>query len=145
MIVFSPEQINLIYADAIERYPIECCGILLGERGDGCRIVREIYRAVNAAEEKLQRNHFVIQAESIFCAERISEEKNYEIVGIYHSHIDCEATASREDKDYAIPGISYPIVSIRDGRIAELLSWEKILTEAEESFVREALEISNLG
>lgn len=142
MIVFSPQLIKAVCEHARKTYPNECCGILLGERDDkGCRTVKEVYETNNLAKEKMQKNHFVISTDEILYAELIAAKNDYEIVGFYHSHTDCGATASEEDSNYAIQGISYPIVSVENGQIKELFSWEKTWTNVHEDFVREIIKI----
>lgn len=110
----------------MNRYPDECCGILLGVRDEqGRRIVREVYIAANALRRDLQRKHFMIGTEALLAAEVIADTFGYEVVGFYHSHTDCGAAASKEDSDFAVPEMSYLIVSVEKGRIMQLLSWEK--------------------
>lgn len=144
MIFFTSEQIKIIYEDAGNEYPNECCGILLGERGDNdCRIVKNVLKVQNVAEEQIRSRYFKIHKDALLHAESFAEKNNYEIIGIYHSHTDCEAIASVEDADFAIPGISYPIVSIINGQIKELTSWEKIWTNRYKELKEEKIEIRN--
>jgi proteasome lid subunit RPN8/RPN11 len=134
MIIFSSELIQLVCEDARCKYPEECCGILLGEyKKTGCRVVKEVFPADNKAADGLRQRAFLIGQEDILRAEQTALQVGYEVVGFYHSHIDCAACASQEDGRYAIPGISYPIVSIRGisgermgQESEELSSWEKI-------------------
>lgn len=144
MIVFSAELLKKIYEHAKDRYPNECCGILLGEnRDEGCRVVKTVYQAHNAADEKMRKTHFVIPTEEILYAEFIAAKHAYEIIGFYHSHIDCKAVASEEDSNFAIPGISYPIISVTEGRIEEMFSWEMVWGHDYEGFKKERIEIRN--
>lgn len=143
MIVFRPEQIKAVCEAAINEYPDECCGILLGKRDSrGRKIVSDVCRADNAAEAKMRKKHFKILPGAVLDAELSAAEKNQEIIGFYHSHTDCGADASEEDAAFAIPGMSYPIVSVEEGQIAELLCWEKIWTGGREDFVKETIEIT---
>lgn len=126
MIVFDLQQKEVICQDAINRYPDECCGILLGVRNhQGHRIVREVYIAVNTLRKELRRKHFMIGTEALLEAEAIADMRGYEVLGFYHSHTDCVAAASKEDSDFAVPDLSYLIVAVEKGRITQLLSWEK--------------------
>lgn len=140
MVILSLEQIHRIYEEALDRYPKECCGILLGERKGGLRTVKDVYTVPNAAEEK--RHHFAISEEMVLSAELMALENNYEILGVYHSHPDCEAIASLEDRNFAIPGNSYPIISVKNGQVTGIISWEKIWENGRENFIREKLEIN---
>ena len=143
MIILSSRQTAIIYAHARNKYPDECCGILLGKRNGEYRIVKEVCKVNNSAEREMKKKRFVISTEQILYAEYIAARKDYEIIGIYHSHTDCGAIASQEDSNFAIPGISYPIVSVKGGEIQELLSWEKIFIEEKEIFIKEEIEIEN--
>lgn len=144
MIVFNLEQIKTIYEDAANKYPNEGCGILLGERDRRKRrIVREVYITNNAAEEKLQKKQYKIPTDAVLYAELLAAQNNYEIIGFYHSHTDCPAEASKEDGSFAIPGMSYPIMSIEGGRIKELLSWEKVWIKGQEAFVKELIGVTD--
>jgi proteasome lid subunit RPN8/RPN11 len=68
-------------------------------------------------------------------AELIAAKNGLEIVGIYHSHNDCEAYASEEDERYALADTSYVITSVYKGKAADIQSWcradynEKIKSE----------------
>lgn len=142
MIIFSTGLAEIIYEDARNKYPYECCGILLGKRdGSGCRRVKEIYRTHNSVEGERKKKHFLIPTDVILYTEYIAAKRNYEIVGFYHSHTDCEAIASEEDRSFAIPGISYPIVSVQKGQIKDMLSWEKRWSDDHENFMKEIIEI----
>jgi len=144
MVVFNLEQIKIIYEDAINKYPDECCGILLEKRDDrNRRVVEMIYQANNAAEEKLRKNHFRIMIDVVLYAEFIAIWNNCEIVGFYHSHTDCGAEASEEDCRFAIPGMSYPIVSVEGGQIGKLLSWERAWRKGYEDFRKEMIETAD--
>lgn len=146
MFICDLKLLETIYEDAKNRYPNECCGILLGERDTGgCREGKQIYKVKNETKKNIQQ-HFMIEAAAILEAERIAEEHGYEIVGCYHSHINCKAVASREDSKFAIPGLSYLIVSVRNGQIGELTSWEKYEIEEienDESLVEEMIKIKD--
>lgn len=142
MIILNAGLAEKIYDDARNKYPHECCGILLGERdGSGQRTVKEVHVANNSVEGDEKRKHFMISTDVILYSEYIAAKRNYEIVGIYHSHTDCEAIPSEEDCSFAIPGISYPIVSVQAGQIKAMFSWEKIWLDGYENFIKEIIEI----
>jgi proteasome lid subunit RPN8/RPN11 len=141
MIIFTTDIRDLLYEEAKFQYPKECCGILLGKREGNCRIVTEIYKTENAQKPSMQKNHFLISSMDILFVEYLAAKKGKEIVGFYHSHTDCGAEASKEDESYAIPHTSYPILSVMDGRVIEMSSWEKSYEKGVEAFIREKIEI----
>jgi proteasome lid subunit RPN8/RPN11 len=151
VIIFSSELIQLVCEDARCKYPEECCGVLLGEREKtGCRVVKKVLPADNKAEDGLRQRSFLIGQEDILRAERTALQAGYEVVGFYHSHVDCAACASEEDGRYSIPGISYPIVSIRgisggrwENESEELSSWEKFRAADGERMAEETIVVKD--
>lgn len=142
MIVFDAELLKIIYAHAIREYPAECCGILIGTNDDGgCRTVKAVYKAHNSVEKKMRGRHFVISPQELLQAESEAEKNGYEMIGFYHSHTDCEAIASQEDCKYAVPDMSYPIVSVIGGQIAGMTGWEKTKDNNYEALKQEMIEI----
>jgi len=47
-----------------------------------------------------------------------------DVVGHYHSHPDEKAVPSQFDLDHALPVWSYIIVSVLQGKAADVCSWE---------------------
>jgi len=105
-----------------ETYPHECCGFLLGTGGGGGRKVVRLRRARNERDDA-GRNRYLISPRAYLEAEIEAERSGLEILGFYHSHPDAPARPSEFDREHALPGCSYVIVSVRDGRSGELLSW----------------------
>jgi len=119
-------------------YPFECCGFLLGtSRGEDRRVVR-LLPAENRHEES-PRNRYVIPPEAYLEAERTAEREGIEVVGFYHSHPDAPARPSEFDRTHALPGVSYVIVSVREGEPGDLRSFS--LSADHERFPEEALDI----
>ena len=56
-------------------------------------------------------------------AEKEAARQNLDVVGFYHSHADFEAVASKKDRDFALPCLSYPIVSVLDGKAVAVKSF----------------------
>ena len=108
-------------------YPHECCGLLIGkfdEMSMSTKRVIETYPISNAREETAKRNRFLIRPEEFMRGERYAREHKLDVVGVYHSHPDHPARPSQYDLDHALPVYSYVIVSVRERRADELLSWE---------------------
>ena len=104
---------------AVEAYPDECCGALLGSF-DG--VVREALRLGNHSDEE-RRRRFVVTPRDYQAAEARAEALGVELIGFYHSHPDHPAVPSQFDLDHAWPNLSYTIVSVRAGRDGDLRSW----------------------
>jgi proteasome lid subunit RPN8/RPN11 len=57
-------------------------------------------------------------------AEKYALENNTTLLGVYHSHPDHPARPSEHDLNQAVPYFSYIIVSVREGKVADLTSWQ---------------------
>lgn len=112
---------------AIERhgektYPAECCGFLLGNEVDGVKVVVATHRASNTRHDS-PNNRYLIPPGAYNEAEQVATMKGLDLVGCYHSHPDVAARPSQFDRDHAVPWWSYVIVSVREARAVEILSW----------------------
>ena len=127
MIRMTEAQLDQVKRHGEADFPHECCGLLIGAfvAGEpGKKTVNEVYPISNAREEEAKRNRFLITPQELMRGERHARETKQEVVGFYHSHPDCPAVPSQFDLDHAWPVYSYVIVSVRQGRAAEVLSWE---------------------
>ena len=95
---------------AREAAPEECCGFLLGRRGE----IVEIVRARNIAADPATR--FLIDPADHFEAIRTARARSLEIVGFYHSHPRSAPEPSPRDlAEFDYPDHLYVIVSVRTG------------------------------
>ena len=125
MLILKSDISEMLISHAKAEYPRECCGILLGECKDGRKTVLKIIQTENAASGAA---HFRIDPLAVAKAER----EPLEILGFYHSHPDCEAIPSKEDILHMIEGYSYPIISVRNGKCADISSFARISQTSEE-------------
>src|SRR5262249_10528920 len=115
----SDEVTAAIRRHAVEAYPDECCGALLGSTaGTG----REALPLGKSSDEE-RRRRFVVTPEDYRQAEARADTLGVELIGFYHSHPDHPAAPSQFDLDHAWPNLSYAIVSVRAGRDEDLRSW----------------------
>jgi proteasome lid subunit RPN8/RPN11 len=120
MILFEP--IQLIYKDALEAYPDECCGFLFGFEKDGERSITQIL-TVNNAKEGDKRRRFEIAPKDYMKAEQYADMHQLQLLGVYHSHPNHPAIPSEHDRVAAQPFFSYLIVSVMNGTISHYRSW----------------------
>lgn len=116
-------------------YPLETCGVLVGTQSEG-RV--HVSRAVAARNLNTERAHdrYELAAEDWLAADEAAQADGLEVVGIWHSHPDHPARPSETDRVRAWEGWSYLIVSVQQGRAAELRSWRL----AGEAFQEESIE-----
>jgi proteasome lid subunit RPN8/RPN11 len=130
----SADVAQKIRQHGAETYPHECCGALLGrDNVDGdataaagveppLREVAALYPLTNRRDDS-PHNRFSVTAEDVREAEKVARDKNLDVVGWYHSHPDHPAKPSQYDREHAWPWYSYVIVSVANGKPADMTSW----------------------
>ncbi len=114
--------LQVIYDDAIETFPNECCGFLYGQEKDE-RVITIAQPVLNSKKGD-QRRRFEISPLEYIKAEKFALENDLELLGIYHSHPNHPAIASVHDLAKALPFFSYVIVSVMDKKIDDIKSWK---------------------
>lgn len=122
MIGFTHEAYQKMVADAVETFPDECCGFMLGHEMESNRLVQEIM-VVHNAKEGDKRRRFLISARDYMQAERFADEKNLVLLGVYHSHPNHPPFPSEHDRIAAQPYFSYIIISIANKQLKAIRSW----------------------
>ena len=135
------------HAAAIRRhgeagYPHEICGLLIGERAGGDKVVREVVPVENEWEEiDEQHRRFLITPQTFTREERRARGAGREILGFYHSHPDHPARPSETDREWAWPTYSYVILAVDGGRAGDLASWT--LKDDRSGYDREPVVVSD--
>lgn len=139
MLHVTPSQLQIIHTQAIQDYPHECCGLLLGSpAGTGARVA-EVWPTANAWNatvavelaagiEALPRSggpgeNFSIAPQDLLQAQKAARDRHLAIIGIYHSHPDHPAQPSEFDRAIAWPAYYYLILSVCQGRPGALGCW----------------------
>jgi [CysO sulfur-carrier protein]-S-L-cysteine hydrolase len=134
----SPALIEEIAQHAERDYPIEACGVVLGER-DKSALVR--VAAMKNVQDKYHRRDPIAfsrdgrdafrfdDLEHMRVVERAEAEGLFE-AAIYHSHCDAGAYFSPEDRAMAvqdgiemIPGAIHVVVSVRQGKRSDMAAY----------------------
>src|SRR6202167_1079933 len=108
------------HAQAI--YPNECCGAMLGAIEDGEKTVRIAWPLENAYNGA-RGSRYELRPEDLLRADREARGRNLDLVGIYHSHPDCDAYFSETDLKNSCPWYSFVVLSIQQGRFNHANSW----------------------
>ena len=89
--------------EAARAHPLECCGLLLGPRGEGAAggagCITTIAPAANVAADPAR--HFEIDPAALIAAHRAEREGGMALCGWYHSHPCGEAAPSATDAAFA--------------------------------------------
>jgi len=106
-----------------ETYPHECCGVLLGNIGDGEKQVHAVVRCANVRTDS-PHNRYHIDPRELIRIQREARQRELDIIGFYHSHPDHPARWSKTDLEEAHWfGCSYVITSVDKGRAAQTNSF----------------------
>ena len=96
-IVLAQKEKDKLVAHAIKQQPNESCAMLLGEKIDGAWNVKEVFLTENI--DKSQTN-FTISPEELLKGYQLAEKMHLELVGVFHSHPNSDATPSDTDKKF---------------------------------------------
>lgn len=135
-LILHEDAQQMIWDDALNTYPHECCGFLYGSDDDD-RLITQAIEVNNTREENRERR-FEISAQDYLKAELYADENNLTLLGVYHSHPDHPAVPSEYDLRHALPYFSYIIVSVKRGKAAQLNSWK---LDSNGQFEQEAVEV----
>ena len=122
MIRIEAQPWQVMVAHARQTYPNECCGAMLGHLDDGFKIVRVAMPLENAFVG-VQATRYELRPEDLLAADRAARERSLDLIGIYHSHPDCDAYFSTTDLRNSCPWYSFVVLSIRKGEFDHANSW----------------------
>ncbi len=131
--IFTPDELAQIQAQAEAEYPAECCGVLLIRRGASadrlllpCRNIQDELHAKDPVRHpRDSRTAYFIHPKDLLAIGR-REAQGYAVAVIYHSHIDAGAYFSPTDKQNALmngePAYAealYLVLSVINGRAVD--------------------------
>jgi len=123
MLKIGQGDVGSIHGHARETYPEECSGVMVGMRAeDGAKVVVDVWPAENTHEDERSRR-FLIDPLVYMRFEEQADERDLEVLGIYHSHPDHPAEPSEYDREHAWPGWSYVIASVSKDNVKDMRSW----------------------
>jgi len=96
-------------------YPNECCGAMLGRLDDGSKLVTEAVPMENAYVGQ-QAERYELRPEDLLEADRQARARGLDLIGIFHSHPDCDAYFSATDLKNSCPWYSFVVLSIQNGK-----------------------------
>lgn len=107
---------------AVDGYPYETCGVLVGACAADEVRVEKVFQARNLNTERA-RDRYVLDPDDLMSADLAAREAGLEIVGFWHTHPDHPALPSETDREAAWDGYSYVILSVSGARVEDLRSW----------------------
>ena len=130
MLTLDPAVRDAIVAHARRDHPDEACCLVVGPAGSGR--AERVVEMTNAARSMTQYEFEPGEQLRVY---RELDDRDEEVVVVYHSHTATEAYPSRTDVRYASqPDAHYVLVSTRDPGEAEVRSYtivDDVVTEEE--------------
>jgi proteasome lid subunit RPN8/RPN11 len=109
----KPWQAMILHAE--RTYPNECCGAMLGHIQSERKTVTDAVPLENAyAGAQLER--YEVKPEDLLAADKAARSRGLDLIGIFHSHPDCDAYFSQTDLKNSCPWYSFVVLSIQNGR-----------------------------
>ncbi|HEY2016908.1 MAG TPA: M67 family metallopeptidase [Bryobacteraceae bacterium] len=122
MIRIEPEAWEAMVSHARQAYPNECCGAMIGSLADDGKQVRVAMPLENAFEGA-QAARYELRPQDLLAADKAARERSMDLIGIYHSHPDCDAYFSKTDLENSCPWYSFVVLSIQKGEFHHANSW----------------------
>lgn len=126
MIRIESEPWAQMLAHARQTYPNECCGAMLGTTlgtAGGDQKTVSVALPLRNAFEGAQAARYELRPEDLLAADKAARERHMDLIGIYHSHPDCDAYFSKTDLQNSCPWYSFVVLSIQKGEFHHANSW----------------------
>jgi len=115
MIEIESAPWSTMVAHAERTFPNECCGAMLGRNDGSLKRVTEAVALENAFSGE-QSARYELRPEDLLEADRTARSRGLDLIGIYHSHPDCDAYFSKTDLENSCPWYSFVVLSIKQGK-----------------------------
>ncbi|MGH9612745.1 MAG: Mov34/MPN/PAD-1 family protein [Bryobacteraceae bacterium] len=115
MIRIERKAWDTMVAHAESTFPTECCGAMLGVSDDGEKRV-SVAAPIENAYVGAQNARYELRPEDLLAAEREARKQGMDLIGIFHSHPDCDAYFSETDLKNSCPWYSFVVLSIKGGK-----------------------------
>ena len=143
MLKLKRKALDPVSAQALAEYPAECCGILsLGAGAEyseahACQNIQDRLHDENPVDyPRTARTAYFIDPSEWTRIITTVERAGGQISGFYHSHIDCPAYFSEEDKKRAMtmmgdepdfPDAAYLVLSVAQGKVqaSKCFAWDE--------------------
>ena len=122
MINVQKQAWEVMVAHAEKTFPNECCGAMIGTIDGDQKQVTLAEPLENAyAGEKGER--YELRPEDLLEADRRARAAGLDLIGIFHSHPDCDAYFSKTDLENSCPWYSFVVLSVKGGKFDHAASF----------------------
>jgi proteasome lid subunit RPN8/RPN11 len=115
MIRINSEAWQTMVDHAQSTFPDECCGVMVGRTDGDCKLVTAAFAVENAYKGK-QEDRYEIRPEDLLAADKNARAEGLDLIGIFHSHPDCDAYFSKTDLENSCPWYSFVVLSVKGGK-----------------------------
>jgi proteasome lid subunit RPN8/RPN11 len=115
MIRINKPAWDVMVSHATATYPNECCGAMIGTIDGGEKLVAVAVPLENAFEGA-QQARYELRQEDLLKADAAARNQGMDLIGIFHSHPDCDAYFSKTDLENSCPWYSFVVLSIQNGK-----------------------------
>jgi proteasome lid subunit RPN8/RPN11 len=122
MIRVASEPWQEMVAHARSTYPNECCGAMLGRVDGETKEVLVAMKLENSSAGS-QAARYELRPADLLAADKEARRQGLDMIGIYHSHPDCDAYFSKTDLENSCPWYSFIVLSIQKGEFDHANSW----------------------
>src|ERR1700722_4714079 len=115
MIKINPGAGETMVAHAHSTFPDEGCGVMIGQIDGDAKLVTDAIALENSYKGK-QEDRYEIRPEDLLAADKNARAQGLDLIGIFHSHPDCDAYFSKTDLENSCPWYSFVVLSIKGGK-----------------------------
>jgi len=122
MIKIESQAWETMVTHAESKFPNECCGAMIGNVDGGEKRVTAAVPLENAYEGS-QGARYEVRPQDLAEADRHARAVGMDLIGIFHSHPDCDAYFSKTDLENSCPWYSFVVLSVKGGKFDHAASF----------------------
>jgi proteasome lid subunit RPN8/RPN11 len=115
MIKVNQAAWDAMVAHAEAKFPNECCGAMIGSIDGDVKDVT-LAQPLENAYTGAQGARYELRPEDLLEADRKARAAGLDLIGIFHSHPDCDAYFSKTDLENSCPWYSFVVLSVKGGK-----------------------------
>ena len=115
MIKINQAAWDAMVAHAEGKFPNECCGAMIGSTTDDVKEVT-LAQPLENAYSGAQGARYELRPEDLLEADKKARAAGLDLIGIFHSHPDCDAYFSKTDLENSCPWYSFVVLSVKGGK-----------------------------
>jgi proteasome lid subunit RPN8/RPN11 len=122
MIKIDNKAWETMVAHAESKFPNECCGAMIGNI-DGAEKRVTLAVPLENAYAGAQGARYELRPQDLLEADRSARSSGLDLIGIFHSHPDCDAYFSKTDLENSCPWYSFVVLSVKSGKFDHAASF----------------------